>query len=125
MKYFAVYNAHLFAQMFEGKIQVRIMLGHDKGYHTPVCNAHKAAGVHYAQACITHGKVRYAGIENAHICTHIICYLNNTEQHRPQHQPSAFTPSFPSVCPELAMLTPEPNQGHVEMPVDTRQVRNE
>ena len=38
-----------FAQIFEGKIRMRIIHGYNNGYNSPVYNAHKNVGVYYTR----------------------------------------------------------------------------
>ena len=56
LPYFAVYNVHCFAQIFEGKIRIRIIHGimithhghNDGGGHSnPTYNTHRKVGAHY------------------------------------------------------------------------------
>ena len=63
--YFAVYNAHFFAQIFEGKIRMHIIHGYNEyiyhgynnGCNNPVYNAHKNMSVHYTRELIIHSKI--------------------------------------------------------------------
>ena len=58
-----MYNAHFFAQIFEGKIRVHLIYGYNdyipwvsnynNGHNNPMYNEHKNV------VCIIHGKIRY------------------------------------------------------------------
>ena len=47
LPYFAVYDEHFFAQIFEGKIKMRIIHGHYDGHNNPMYNEQKDVGAHY------------------------------------------------------------------------------
>ena len=59
--YFAVYNAHFFAQMFEGKIRVHYtwVWLHYHGYNNPMY-MYKNMGAHYTRERATHNKIWYS-----------------------------------------------------------------